>query len=61
MLISAEEGFWNIFFMSIIGFAGSVAADRTDDAAVVKAVGGALQMDLKIWMVSIDLTCSYRH
>jgi hypothetical protein len=29
------------FFMSILGFTGDVAADRTDDAAVdVEAVGG---------------------
>ena len=37
----ADEGLWNIFLMSILGFTGDVAADRTDDAAVdVEAVGG---------------------
>ena len=37
----AEEGLWNIFFISILGFTGGVAADRIDDAAVgVEAVDG---------------------
>jgi hypothetical protein len=30
----AEEELWNIFFISILGFTGGIAADRTDDAAV---------------------------
>ena len=36
-----EEGFWNIFFMSILGFRG-VADDMTNDPAAVEveAVGG---------------------
>jgi hypothetical protein len=41
----ADKGLWNIFLMSILGFAlaGGVAADRTDNAAVeVEAVGGTM-------------------
>ena len=36
----ADEGLWNIFLTSILGLTGGVAADRTDDAVEVEAVGG---------------------
>ena len=38
----ADEGFWNIFLMSIFAFIGSAAADTTgeDAAEEVEAVGG---------------------
>ena len=37
----ADEGLENIFLISILGFTGGAAADRTDETAVyVEAVGG---------------------
>jgi len=30
----ADDGFWNIFLMSILGLAGAAAADGADDGAV---------------------------